>query len=144
LEKYITEESTMLDVGCGSGILAICASKLGAKECYAYDIDPVAVKVAQENVKDNDCTNIECGVSDLLKGVKAGKYDVITANIVADIIIRLLPDIGAFMHKDTTLVISGIIDERCEDVYKSIKENNFVITEEIHENGLCAISLKLQ
>ncbi|MBO4982466.1 MAG: 50S ribosomal protein L11 methyltransferase [Clostridia bacterium] len=144
LEKYITDESTMLDVGCGSGILAICASKLGAKECYAYDIDPVAVKVAKENVKDNDCNNIECGVSDLLKGVKNGKYDVITANIVADIIIRLLPDIGKFMHKDTVLVISGIIDERCADVYKSINENSFVITEEIHENGWCAISLKLQ
>ena len=144
LEKYVTENSKMLDVGCGSGILAICASKLGAKECYAYDIDPVAVKVANENVKDNDCTNIECGVSDLLKGVKEGKYDVITANIVADIIIRLLPDIGAFMHKDTVLVISGIIDERCADVYKSINENGFAITEEIHENGWCAISLRLQ
>ena len=144
LEKHITGDSTMLDVGCGSGILAICASKLGARECYAYDIDPVAVKVANENVKDNDCTNIECGVSDLLKGVKAGKYDVITANIVADIIIRLLPDIGAFMHKDTVLVISGIIDERCGDVYKSINENGFIITEEIHENGWCAISLRLQ
>jgi len=144
LEKYVTSNSKMLDVGCGSGILAICASKLGAKECYAYDIDPVAVRVAEENVKDNECTNIECGVSDLLKGVKTGKYDVITANIVADIIIRLLPDIGAFMHKDTVLVISGIIDERCGDVYKSIAENNFTITEEIHENGWCAISLKLQ
>ena len=144
LEKYITDESTMLDVGCGSGILAICASKLGAKECYAYDIDPVAVKVAKENVKDNDCNNIECGVSDLLKGVKDAKYDVITANIVADIIIRMLPDISKFMHDKTVLVISGIIDERCDDVNKSINENGFVKVEEIHENGWCAISLKLQ
>ena len=144
LEGYINQESKMLDVGCGSGILAICASKLGARECYAYDIDPVAVRVAQENVKDNDCTNIECGVSDLLKGVKAGKYDVITANIVADIIIRLLPDISEFMNKETVLIISGIIDERCEDVYKSIKENGFEIKEEIHENGWCAITLRLQ
>ena len=141
LEKYVDNNSIMLDVGCGSGILAICASKLGAKECYAYDIDPVAVKVAKENVKDNDVTNIECGVSDLLKGVKEGKYDVITANIVADIIIRLLPDIGKLMHEKTTLVISGIIDERCEDVYKSINENDFSIVDEIHENGWCAISL---
>ena len=141
LEKYVDSSSIMLDVGCGSGILAICASKLGAKECYAYDIDPVAVKVARENVKDNDVTNIECGVSDLLKGVKEGKYDVITANIVADIIIRLLPDIGKFMHEKTALVISGIIDERCEDVYKSINENGFKIVDEIHENGWCAISL---
>lgn len=144
LEGYITEQSKMLDVGCGSGILAICASKLGAKECYAYDIDPVAVKVARENVKDNNVTNIECGVSDLLKGVKAGKYDVITANIVADIIIRLLPDISQFMHKETVLVISGIIDERCEDVYESINKNGFKIVDEIHENGWCAISLVIK
>ncbi len=142
LEKYVTSDTKMLDVGCGSGILAICASKLGADKCYAYDIDPVAVKVAKENVKDNDLSNIECGVSDLLVGVKDGKYDVITANIVADIIIRLLPDISKFMHKKTPLILSGIIDERCEDMYKSINENGFVIVEEIHENGWCAITVQ--
>ena len=142
LEKYVTPSTLMLDVGTGSGILAICASKLGAKKCYAYDIDPVAVRVARENVKDNDANNIECEVSDLLKGVFDQKYDVIAANIVADIIIRMLPDIGKYMHENTTLVISGIIDERCEDVYKSIKENSFNIVEEIHENGWCAISLR--
>ena len=142
LEKYVTPSTLMLDVGTGSGILAICASKLGAKKCYAYDIDPVAVRVARENVKDNDVDNIECEVSDLLKDVFDQKYDVIAANIVADIIIRMLPDIGKYMHENTTLVISGIIDERCEDVYKSIKENSFNIVEEIHENGWCAISLR--
>ena len=144
LEKYINENSIMLDVGCGSGILAICASKLGAKECYAYDIDPVAVKVAKENVKDNDVTNVECGVSDLLAGVKSGTYNVITANIVADIIIRMLPDISEFMNKETVLILSGIIDERCNDVYSSIEKNNFEIIEQIHENGWCAISVKLK
>ncbi len=144
LEKYVNSSTLMLDVGTGSGILAICASKLGAEKCYAYDIDPVAVRVARENVKDNDVTNIECEVSDLLKGVKEQKYDVIAANIVADIIIRMLPDIGKYMHKDTILVISGIIDERCADVYESISKNGFTTVEEIHENGWCAISLKLQ
>lgn len=141
LEDYVDNNSVMLDVGTGSGILAICASKLGAKECYAYDIDPVAVRVARENVRDNDVDNIVCEVSDLLKGVSPKKYDVITANIVADIIIRMLPDIGKFMHEKTVLVISGIIDERCEDVYASINKNGFKIIEEIHENGWCAISL---
>ena len=144
LEKYINGDSVMLDVGCGSGILAICASKLGVRQCYAYDIDPVAVKVSRENVKDNDISNVECEVSDLLAGVKAGKYDVITANIVADIIIRMLPDISKFMHADTTLVLSGIIDERCGDVYESIAKNGFETVEEIHENGWCAISVKLK
>ncbi|MBO5380308.1 MAG: 50S ribosomal protein L11 methyltransferase [Clostridia bacterium] len=143
LEKYVNSSTLMLDVGTGSGILAICASKLGAEKCYAYDIDPVAVRVARENVKDNDVTNIECEVSDLLKGVKEQKYDVIAANIVADIIIRMLPDIGKYMHKDTILVISGIIDERCADVYESISKNGFTTVEEIHENGWCAISLRL-
>jgi ribosomal protein L11 methyltransferase len=56
----------------------------------------------------------------------------------------MLPDIHNFMHKDTVLVVSGIIDERCEDVYKSIKSNNLEIINEIHENGWCAISLRLQ
>lgn len=144
LEKYVGENSTVLDVGCGSGILAICASKLGAKSCYAYDIDPVAVKVAKENIKDNDVYNIECDVSDLLKSVKKQKYNVITANIVADIIIRLLPDIGEFMDENSVLIISGIIDERCDDVYKSIELNGFEKIDEIHENGWCAITLKLK
>jgi ribosomal protein L11 methylase PrmA len=56
----------------------------------------------------------------------------------------MLPDISKFMHSETVLVISGIIDERCDDVNKSINENGFIKVEEIHENGWCAISLKLQ
>lgn len=142
LEKYVNESSTVLDVGCGSGILAICASKLGAKKCYAYDIDPVAVRVARENIKDNGVTNIECETSDLLRDVKKIKYGVITANIVADIIIRLLPDIKDFMDEGSVLIISGIIDERCGDVYESIEKNGFFKIDEIHENGWCAITLK--
>lgn len=142
LEKYVNKSSTVLDVGCGSGILAICASKLGAEKCYAYDIDPVAVRVARENVKDNEADNVECDVSDLLHSVRKGKYDIITANIVADIIIRLLPDIKDFMDESSVLIISGIIDERCGDVYESIEKNGFHKVDEAHENGWCAITLK--
>ena len=67
LEKYTKQGVRMLDVGCGSGILAICASKLGAGECKAYDIDPIAVKVANENIAESGQDNITCEVSDLLK-----------------------------------------------------------------------------
>ena len=89
LEKYTTPGVRMLDVGTGSGILAICASKLGAGECKAYDIDPMSVRVARENIKDSGLTNITCDQSDLLRSVdlEGGKYGLVCANIVADIII---------------------------------------------------------
>ena len=89
-ESPAPDNPAVLDVGTGSGILAICASKLGAEKCKAYDIDPVAVRVAKENVKDNDVTNVECDVSDLLANVdlSGGLFDFATANIVADIIIH--------------------------------------------------------
>ena len=141
LEKYITEGQRVLDVGCGSGILAICASKLGAKECKAYDIDPVAVKVARENIKDSGLENVTCDVSDLLRGVDkdGGAYDVICANIVADIIIRMTPDVGQFMHDKSVILASGIITERAHDVISCFENNGFRVIEKAEENGWCAL-----
>ncbi len=144
LEKYIKQGMRVADVGCGSGILAICAAKLGAAECKAYDIDPVAVKVANENIKDSGLTNVSCEVSDLLKGVdkKGGTYDVICANIVADIIIRMMPDVGALMDESSVILASGIIVERSEDVINAFEEHGFYIAERIDENGWCALAVK--
>jgi ribosomal protein L11 methyltransferase len=141
LEKYVRGGERVLDVGCGSGILAICASKLGAKECRAYDIDPVAVKVARENVKDSGLTNVECDVSDLLRGVDrtGGTYDVICANIVADIIIRMTPDIGVHMGDNSVILASGIITERANDVIECFQQHGLRIIEKAEENGWCAL-----
>lgn len=141
LEKYVKKGDRMLDVGTGSGILAICASKLGARECKAYDIDPVAVRVARENVKDSGLSNITCDVSDLLRGVDrtGGTYDIITANIVADIIIRMSPDIGELMHDGTILVTSGIITERRDEVVDALTKNGLEIVEVREDNGWCAV-----
>ena len=141
LEKYVKKGDRMLDVGTGSGILAICASKLGARECKAYDIDPVAVRVARENVKDSGLSNIACDVSDLLRGVDrtGGTYDIITANIVADIIIRMSPDIGELMHDGTILVTSGIITERRDEVVDALTKNGLEIVEVREDNGWCAV-----
>ena len=142
LEKYIKKGMRVADVGCGSGILAICASKLGAAECKAYDIDPVAVKVANENIKDSGLTNVTCEVSDLLYQVdKSAPYDVICANIVADIIIRMMPDVGILMNEKSVILASGIIVERSEDVISAFEEHGFKIIERIDENGWCALAV---
>lgn len=144
LEKYIKPGARMLDVGCGSGILSICASKLGAARCAAYDIDPVAVRVAKENIEASGAENIVCGVSDLLRSVdiSGGKYDVVAANIVADIIIRLLPDIRAYMNPGARMICSGIITERCGDVLDAVQKYGFEVVEKVEENGWCAIVIK--
>jgi ribosomal protein L11 methyltransferase len=143
LEKYVKSGARVADVGCGSGILAICASKLGAGECKAYDIDPVAVKVANENIKDSGLSNVTCEVSDLLKQVdrSGGTYDVICANIVADIIIRMMPDVGALMDENSVILASGIIVERSEDVISGFLQHGFKIVERIDENGWCALAV---
>jgi len=143
LEKYVKKDMSVLDVGCGSGILAICASKLGAKECRAYDIDPVAVKVARENIKDSGLTNVSCDVSDLLKQIDrdAAPYNIICANIVADIIIRMTPDVGGLMDENSVILASGIIVERSDDVVECFEKNGFMIVERTEENGWCALAV---
>lgn len=141
LGERVTEGCSVLDVGCGSGILAICAKKLGAGLCRAYDIDPIAVEVAAQNAADNGY-EIECGVSDLLRGVEKGQYDVICANIVADIIIRMAPDIGEFMSETSTLLCSGIITERAAEVVDALESNGLYIAETREDNGWCAMAVK--
>ncbi len=143
LEKYTAAGERMLDVGCGSGILAICAAKLGAGECKAYDIEPVAVRVARENIENSGLTNVTCDQSDLLRQVdlKGGKYKLVTANIVADIIIRLAPDVGEYMTDDAVLLASGIITERADEVISALDSCGFRVIENRTENGWCALAL---
>ncbi len=142
LDKYLNEGDTVLDVGCGSGILAICASKLGAGQSGAYDIDPQAVEVARENCEVNGCKNITCGVSNLLSGVEPKKYDIICANIVADIIIRMAPEVSEYMKDTTTLICSGIIAERADEVVEALEAGGLYIEESAEDNGWCALAVK--
>ncbi len=144
LQKYVKNGDRMLDVGTGSGILSICASRLGASECKAYDIDPTAVKVARENIEASGVNNITCDVSDLLRGVdkSGGKYNIVAANIVADIIIRMMPDIADYMADDAVLIASGIICPRREEVEQSIAENGFEVFDELVENDWCALAVR--
>ena len=146
LEKYTAPGVRMLDVGTGSGILAICASRLGAGECKAYDIDPMSVRVARENIADSGLTNITCDQSDLLRSVdlSGGKYGLVCANIVADIIIRMTPDVHRYIADDGVLLASGIIMERSQDVIDCFEKHGFEIVERAEENGWCALVVRLK
>lgn len=141
MQHCLREGDRVLDLGCGSGILSLCASKLGASFCAAYDIDPVAVRVAEDNIRADGAQNIVCGQSDLLSGVDTtgGGYDFVLANIVADIILRLLPDVGRYMNPGARMILSGIIAPRAEEVRAAARENGFRILEEEQENDWLAI-----
>lgn len=142
LENYTKPGCRMLDVGTGSGILAICASKLGAGECFAYDIDPMAVRVATENVKESGLSNIHCGQSDLLRGVKQQHYDLICANLVADIILRMIPDLSPLMDEKTVLLASGIINERADEIKECFAKYGYRVIDQPTENGWCALAVQ--
>ena len=144
LEETVKPGMKVADVGCGSGILAICAAKLGASCCRAYDIDPIAVRVARENIADSGESCVSCDVSDLLKGVDIsdGPYDLICANIVADIIIRMAPDVGRYMKDDAILLASGIITERAEEVIEALEAHGLKIARRCDDNGWCALVVK--
>ncbi len=137
LERWLKPGDRMLDVGCGSGILAICAAKLGASSCFACDIDPTAVRIAGENAALNGTPQVSTGVSNLLSDVPEaeGGYRICTANIVADIIIRMAPDIGRYMADDGTLIVSGIITERKGEVTDALSGAGWEIADGLEENG---------
>ena len=144
MQDVVTGGERVLDVGCGSGILSICASKLGAASVNAYDIDPVAVKVTKENAITSGCGNITAGISDLLYGVEkqVKGYDICVANIVADIIIRMLPDIGGYLTKNAPIILSGIVSERADDIREAAAKNGYVVIREERENDWVALMIK--
>lgn len=142
LESKIESGVKMLDIGCGSGILALASVLLGAKSAVGVDIDAQSVKTATENAEINNISDkAKFLVGDLADKVY-GKYEVICANIVADVIIRLLPDVHRFMTEDGSLIISGIIDIRKEDIFEAVRLNGFTVTEERYKDNWCAFVLK--
>ena len=142
LEKYITPEDSVLDVGCGSGILAITAALLGAKEIKGCDIDEVAVKVACENAALNKVADrIAFHKGDLTSQVE-GSFQLICANIVADVIIRLSRDVGKYLAQDGIFITSGIIDTREQDVQDALAANGFTVIERRTSGGWVALACK--
>lgn len=142
VEKLLTPSATVLDIGTGSGILGILAAKLGAKKVLGVDIDPVAVKVAKENIQVNQVDAIMQVESGNLTEVVKEKSDLIVSNIIADVIIMLSSQIGKVMKEDGLWIASGIIDTRKEDVISHMNANGFEIVEMSEENDWIALVAK--
>ncbi len=131
LEKRVTNDTTVLDIGTGSGILAIASDLLGAKSAIGVDIDAQSVKTAIANAEINGVSEkTEFLVGDLAEKV-SGKYDIVCANIVADVVMRLFDNVADFMNDDGILIVSGIIDMRAAEVEKSALEHGFKIAESL-------------
>ena len=142
LEELVRPGMTVFDVGTGSGVLAIVAAKFGAKRVEAVDFDPVAVRVARENVRQNDVEDVvRTGQSDLLKSVE-GRADLIIANIIADIIVRLFGEAEAHLAPDGTMLLSGIIEDRLQDVVEAAALHGFAVEKIEQEKGWAAVIVK--
>ena len=142
LEELVRPGMTVFDVGTGSGVLAIVAAKLGAKRVEAVDFDPVAVRVARENVRQNGAENVvRTERSDLLKSV-AGKADLIIANIIADIIVRLFGEVEGSLAAGGTMLLSGIIEDRLPDVVEAATAHGFAVEKIEQEKGWAAVIVK--
>ena len=140
LEREIKGGERLLDVGCGSGILSICAARLGATFCAAYDIDPVAVAVTRENIATAQLDSIICEQSDLLQDVdRSEPYTFVVANIVADILLRMLPDLPALLAPHAKIILSGIISERAEELLSVLPGFGFAVDYVEVENDWTAI-----
>ncbi|OCL25224.1 ribosomal protein L11 methyltransferase [Orenia metallireducens] len=133
IEKYLQPDFDVLDIGTGTGILSIAATKLGAKSNFALDIDPVAVKVAKENAKLNQVLDqIDFAQGDLLDIVD-GKYDLVIANILPHVIKRLIPDLPKVAKLGSISILSGIIEEKADMIKDELKNYNFEVKEIIQK-----------
>ena len=137
LDREVKPEDRVLDLGTGSGILAIICSKLGAGSVEAVDIDRLAVDVARQNCEDNGCSDIDCYTGEL-KDVKGDNYTLIVANIIADIIAAIAPDVPARLAPGGRFICSGIINTKREKVEKALKEAGLTVEQCFEKNDWLA------
>ena len=146
MEKYIKNSHTVIDIGTGSGILMVAANKLGAKEIWGVDIDPDACEVAKENLALNGITDesTKVLVGNLLNVVENKTFDVVVANILADVILMLLKDISKVISKDGILILSGIIEDKKNIVIDACEKEGLELIEVKEDKEWVALSLKMK
>ena len=132
MERAMTKPLSVMDVGTGSGILAIAASLMGAKNVLATDISDEAVTAAQENIKLNGIDNITVKKANLLKDTEQS-FDLIIANILVEILLDLIPDLDGHLNKNGQVIFSGIDYKQLPKIEKSLSENGFEIKMKMQE-----------
>ena len=150
LKKYVTPDTEMLDVGTGSGILGIVALKLGAKHVLGTDLDPCAVPAVAENKEANQIVDetfdmvIGNIIDDKAIQDQAGyeKYDIVTANILADVLIPLTPVIVNQMKKGAYYITSGILDVKEEVVVEAVKAAGLTVVEVSHQGEWVSVTAR--
>lgn len=141
LQKYVKPSDVVLDVGSGSGILGITASKLGAKEVVMTDIDECAVTASIDNAKLNGVTNAKVMLKNLLDD-ESIKGNVIVANIIAEVLIFFAPNIGKNLKENGVIILSGILTDRIDKVEKAYLDNGFTLVDKNIKGEWCALALK--
>ncbi|SHM05589.1 [LSU ribosomal protein L11P]-lysine N-methyltransferase [Caldanaerovirga acetigignens] len=142
LERYVKEGQTVIDVGCGSGILSIAAAKLGAAKVLAIDKDQVALKVARENVERNGVRQVEVVRGDGLKGMNF-KADIIVANIIADVIVEIAVDATANLKNGGFFICSGIIKDKKFYVCRALEKAGFDVIEQMEKGDWITLVSRL-
>ena len=141
LEKYVKKSDVVLDVGCGSGILGITASKLGAKEVIMTDIDECAVTATEHNMELNDVKNCKVYLKNLLDD-NSVKGDVIVCNIMAEVLIAFAPKIGDNLKENGVIILSGILTDRKDKVRKAYEDAGFVMDAETVKGEWAAMAFR--
>ncbi len=150
MEKHLKNGMTVLDLGCGSGILSIISLLLGASHATAVDIDENAVKIAVQNAEKNNIDlnnyrtmagNVTCD-KELFAKISDRKYDIVLANIVADVIIGIRDIVPEFLCDGGIFITSGIIEERLPDVLEAYKNSSFTPVSEEHQGGWASLVYK--
>jgi ribosomal protein L11 methyltransferase len=138
LARWVEPQHLVLDLGAGSGILAIASSLLGAREVFACDIDPVAVQVAKANIERNAKSEIMvfCGSLDAVKSVS---IRLLLANLTADVITSLFPEFDRVLQPYGVAILSGILQEQSEEVRALIADHGYNIFEEITQGEWMAL-----